>query len=201
MDYHSRFSMTFTGLKKGDEIAFLNMFDHHLGLHVQQLMQMVIDDEDYIEESLDHYAAAHSGCTFHQRGDRSLQVTTNDVAWYFDNNVHENDYIPQDYELIKFDGFVNQLLRKNKNQKNYFSPHHEFLRNWLVDYSDCSDKEITQKINQFQQDEFDFYQQALKNDELETEIDTEETEQSLQSNSSNVINLDAFRKNAKPAKE
>ena len=204
MDYHSRFSMTLTGLKKGDELAFLNMFDHHLSLHVQQLMQMAIDDDDLVDESLNDYNATHENCAFHQRGDRSVQATMNDVTWYFDCDVHENGYIPQDFELIKFDAFVNQLLRKHKNKKEYFSPHHEFLRNWLVNYSGLNDETITDKINQFKQDEAAFFAQEREHAD---DINVEKAEQTLPSslsnvsNASNVVCLDAFRKNTKPAKE
>ncbi|MGJ8692647.1 MAG: DUF6933 domain-containing protein [Thalassotalea sp.] len=204
MDYHSRFSMTLTGLKKGDEIAFLNMFDHHISLHVQQLMQMAIDDDDLVEESLNNYNATHDNCAFHQRGDRSVQATINDVSWYFDSEVHENGYTPQDFELIRFDAFVNQLLRKHKNQKEYFSPHHEFLRNWLENYSGLNDETITDKINQFKQDESVFFEQESEHAE---DINIEAAEQKLAnsvsnvSSTSNVVCLDAFRKNAKAPKE
>jgi hypothetical protein len=207
MDYHSRFSMTLTGLKKGDDLAFLNMFDHHLSLHVQQLMQMAIDDDDLVEESFHYYNATHDNCAFHQRGDRSVQATMNDVTWYFDCDVHENGYIPQDYELIKFDAFVNQLLRKNKNKKDYFSPHHEFLRNWLRNYSGLNEETITDKINQFKQDESVFFEQEREHTE---NSHIEAREQTLPnnvsnvrnvSNTSNVVCLDAFRKNTKSPKE
>ena len=191
MDCHTRFSMTLTKLKKGDELAFLNMFDHHLSLHVQQLMQMAIDDDDEIEESLNYYNTTQHNCAFHQRGDRSVQATINDVSWYFDNEVHENGHMPEDYELIKFDAFVNQLLRKHKNQQEYFSPHHEFLQNWLVNYSSLNTQTINKKINQFKQDESIFYQQEHANG-MEIEL----KEQTLPTDLSNVVCLDTFRKNA-----
>jgi len=194
MEFNSRFSMTFTGLKKGDEIAFLNMFEHHLSLHVNELMQSVIDDVDDLEDSLAHYDAAHFSSAFHQRGDRSVQATLNDVAWHIDCQAHDNGYLPEDYALIKFDAFVNQLLRKNRTRKDYFQPNHEFLSAWLNEYSEFSKTDISNKIKTFKKQESSLRRQEYAIDVIKENSENNISKGNISFIASNIVSLDSFRK-------
>ncbi|MBU2871112.1 hypothetical protein [Colwellia sp. E2M01] len=202
MDCHSRFSMTFSGIKKGDELAFLNMFEHHITLHITQMMSVFADipgavEEDVTDEifdSIECYNNMHTNCAFHQRGDRSVQATLNDVVWHFEQQAHEFGYIAEDFGLIKFDDFINQMLRKNKSDKQYFSPHHRFLKAWLTDYTDNNTQEIARKITDFKAIERSIYQEIKEHIEYAEHItqnkqDVENTE----AIPDNVISLDSYR--------
>ena len=153
MDYHSRFSITLSGLKKGDQYAFLNMFEHHLNVHIHELMQVVCDSSGDIQKSLAQYNKAHDSCAFHQRGDRSVQSTLNDVVWHFKESSHTQGAVPEGVDLIGFDAFVNDLLRKHKTEKEYFYPRRKFLHAWLAEYGEMTKAQADKKIQQLKDQE------------------------------------------------
>ena len=182
MDYQSRFSITLSGLKKGDEREFLNLFEHHLKCHVMELIPQVCFDEKMIDSSIEHYFAAHEQSFFYQRSDRSVQAHINDVAWHFDSHVHREGEIPVEVELIGFDCFMNQMFRKKKGDKDYFQPQDEFLKNWLIDYAQIDENEVdhlisvwTNKKQEISREKFDALEpqimlEAKKNAELKKSI-------------------------------
>lgn len=205
MDYHSRFAITLTGIKKGAQYDFLNMFDHHLNVHINEIMLLETDNSPTIDASLEHYCKQHNSCAFHQRGDRSVQSHINDVVWHFERSVDEIGDVPTDVDLIGFDAYVNHILRKRKGEKDYFNPQHAFLHHWLMQYADLSESQADQHINVLKEQERAEYQvrhhmmSALADDVLSQPIpehvaipnDTNKQDRDL----SNVVCLDTFRKN------
>lgn len=205
MDYHSRFSMTFSGLKKGDQYPFLNMFEHHLNVHIHELMQVVCDSygdsSEDIQNSIEEYNNAHDSCAFHQRGDRSVQSTLNDVAWHFKESSNTLGAVPEGVDLIGFDAFVNDLLRKHKTEKKYFYPRHKFLHAWLAEYGEMTKAQADKKIQQLKDQERAEHQMRYNtmpepNAEQNTgpsveALSAENTEQV--SDLSNVVFIDAFK--------
>lgn len=138
MDMHTRFSITLTGVKKGDDAGFLTMLEHHLIVHVDELMTKVDATPSAIEASLHKYEQIHSSRAFYLRGDRSVQATINDVIWHFRQHAQDIGKVPTGVDLISQDVFANQLLRTHKDKKHYFNPHHAFLHYWLVHYAGYS---------------------------------------------------------------
>lgn len=229
MDYHTRFSVSLTGIKKADENEFIAMFTHHLILHAQELMQLLVMHKTESElqkadveitNSLALFLKENSSSIFHQRGDRSAQATINDVACFFNSDANNIGYVMEDFQLIKFDSFVNQQLRKNKGQKDYFCPHHEFLRFWLSNYTDDTSNIINEKITQLEQLDRELLQEEF--DSLDEELDITDSDEpdeedvlyemelvgkklkSLSQNNvinesdeSNVVCFETFRKNSK----
>ena len=61
MDYQTRFSIILSALKKGDDLSFLNSLEHHLTIHVQQMMTAVNANPQTINTSLERYRHQHHG--------------------------------------------------------------------------------------------------------------------------------------------
>ncbi len=203
MDYHSRFTITLTGLKKGDELPFLNLFEHHLMVHVHEVMALlanniadcVDENAQAIENSLELYTNHHHSCAFYQRGDRSVQSHINDVLWHFEYAVDEIGEIPLGVDLIGFDVSVNRLLRKRQADKDYFYPQHEFLHDWLTHYGECSESEADSFIEGLKaQERAEFQDRFGGIEDLELQ-DEPLISSDIHSNKiDNVISLDLYRK-------
>ncbi|OUS25998.1 hypothetical protein A9Q99_19670 [Gammaproteobacteria bacterium 45_16_T64] len=182
MDYQTRFSITLSALKKGDDQSFLNSLEHHLTVHIHEMMIAVNASPQTIEASLERYLHQHQGCAFYLRGDRSVQAHINDVAWHFRHWVEDWRRVPTGVDLIGLDIFVNQLLRKRKAEKNYFTPQHEFLHAWLIHYGEYCTAQADECIDRLKAKErADF---AARHPDLVTPTE----------HADNVISLDAHRK-------
>lgn len=138
MDYHTRFSITLSGLKKGDDSTFMNSLEHHLAVHVHEMMTSINADSKAIEMSLERYRHKHNSCAFYMRGERSVQAHINDVVWHFNRLADNSGEVPIEVNLISFDVFMNEFLRKRKSEKDYFTPHYEFLHKWLRSFGEYS---------------------------------------------------------------
>lgn len=209
MDYQTRFSITLSALKKGDEASFLNNFEHHLTVHVHEMMTSVNADAHAIDISLERYRHLHNSRAFYLRGDRSVQAHINDVVWHFrhwvdnssDDCFNNLGGVPTGVDLIGQDVFANQLLRKRKAEKNYFTPQREFLHTWLRHYGEYNTAQADACIDSLNAKErADF---AARHPDLIASSDlmpaSEKTAPSLPSDAhtdfgNNVISLDAYRK-------
>ena len=204
MEYESRFAMTFTGLKKGDTQAFLNMFKQHLSFHIHELLPLVLSDPRQLDSSVDLYYQLHHSNVFYQRGDRSVQSHINDVAWHIEMTADEMGELPAGIDLIGFDSYINHTLRSHKGGKDYFVPQQAFLHQWLCEYSSCSRAQADQKIKALQEQEKARYQ-AMHNSMFDVFTDnataemealiTELDDMNVKHNhENNVIQVDFSRK-------
>ena len=195
MDYQTRFSITLPALKKGDDTSFLNNFEHHLTVHIHEMMTSINTDSQAIDTSLERYRHQHHSRVFYQRGDRSVQAHINDVAWHFRRWADDSGNVPTGVDLIGHDVFANQLLRQRKAEKTYFSPQREFLHAWLRHYGEYNTAQADVCIDSLQAKErADF---AARHPDLIRP--KEPTEPSCLTGahtalSNNVIALDAYRK-------
>ena len=187
MDYHTRFSITLSALKKGDDSSFMNSFEHHLTVHVHEMMTAINVDSQAIDARLKRYRHQHNRCAFYLRGDRSVQAHVNDVAWHFRRWIDDWEDVPTGIDLIGFDVFTNKILRKRKGEKDYFIPQHEFLHAWLRNYGEYNTAKADACIDGLRAKErADF---AARYPELNHSSDPTDTPCS-----NNVIALDAYRK-------
>ena len=145
MDCQTRFSITLSELKKGDDHSFINVFEEHLTVHVHQMMTAINADSKAIERSLENYSHQHNSCAFFLCDDKSMQSTINDAAWHFHRKVDESGHFSIKVDLISLDFVLNRQLRESKFRKTYLSkhldffyPHYEFLHAWLRQYGECS---------------------------------------------------------------
>jgi hypothetical protein len=195
MDYQSRFSITLSELKKGDDSSFLNDLEHHLTVHVHETMTAINADSETIDTSLDIYRHQHHSRAFYLRGDRSVQAHINDVAWHFGRWADEMGGVPTEVDLISFDVFANQMLRKRKAEKDYFTPQREFLRGWLTHYGAHSTAEADECIDRLnakeRADSAARYPASMPSIENKGASLPSEAHPEL---GSNVISLDAYRK-------
>jgi len=212
MDCQTRFSITLSALKKGDESAFLNNLEHHLTAHIIEMMSATNANPQAIDTSLERYRQQHNSCAFYLRGDRSVQAHINDVVWHFrrwtDDCGYSSGEVPTGVDLIAQDAFVNQLLRKLKPEKDYVYPQREFLHAWLRRYGEYSTAEADESIDHLKAKERAEF--AARHPELMASRDlipstnsnpaSESSDHSEPSDvrtdfGSNVISLDAYRKN------
>ena len=194
MDYQSRFSITLSGLKKGDKSAFLNKLEHHLMVHVHETMTLVADHPQTIIDSLENYTQQQNGYAFYQRGAHSVQTHINDVFWHFERSAEETGEVLQNVDLIGFDAYVNRILRNRKGEKDYFYPQHKFLRSWLIHYGQCTKAEADQHIDSLQAQER-AEAQSLFGDITELPLPTETQNISdVDFDNTNVVSLDDYRK-------
>ena len=134
MDYNTRFSITLSELKKGDYANFIKSFEHHLFVHVYELLMKIGLTKPDIDQSIKAFQERQNEVAYLQRGDRSVQATINDVVSLFRDYADGIGQVPTGADLISQDVFVNQLLRKPKWADDYFYPHHHFLHQWLLHY-------------------------------------------------------------------
>jgi len=196
MDYQTRFSITLTDLKKGDDGDFLDMFELHLIVHIHELMTRIDTEPQVIKASIANYRAQQDSRQFYLRGDRSVQSHLNDVAWHFRHHTSTIGAVPAGVDLISQDVFANQLLRKRKNEKNYYSPHHEFLHQWLHHYAQHSDAQATACIDTLKAKErleFSKRHPELFATEYVTQNQDNSQDTTCYQSMSNVVSLDAFR--------
>lgn len=194
MDYETRFSITLSGLKKGDDPAYLTTLEHHLIVHLHELMTAAGIGPEAIDASIERYEQRHCHRAFYLRGDRSVQAHINDVAWHFRRWVEDIGNVPTDAELIGQDVFVNHLIRKRKADKSYFFPQREFLRNWLNRYGDYSTSQTEGLIDNLKSNERAEF--AARHPELVPPSELSELSRPPKApagTSNNVISLDAYR--------
>ncbi len=193
MDCKSRFSITLTGIKKGDDMAFLNAFEHHLTAHVHEIMALASANIDAIDDSLERYYQQHNSCKFYQRGDASVQAHINDVIWHFRSVADEQRTLPSGVDLITHDVFVNKLLRKRKAEKKYFEPQYEFLFGWLKQYGQYNSAQTDQYMEYYRAKERATF--AAKYPGLaQGNRAPNNSVAGISSDADNVISLDTYRK-------
>lgn len=199
MDYNTRFSISLSELKKGDPDDFINRLEHHLIVHVHELMRNIDADNNTIENSIYEYQKQYSNLTYYARGDRSVQSNINDVVWHFRQHTSEIDAVPTGVHLISQDVFVNHTLRKRKTDKEYFYPHHEFLRQWLIHFAHQSEQEAHEGVtllHEREKSEVASRHPALFEGVSETprNLSCANTEAMRPNRASNVVYLEDFRK-------
>ena len=171
MDYHSRFAMTFTCLKKGDDSAFLQMFQQHLNFHIHELLPQVLPDPGVIHTSFEQYRQVHAEHVFYRRGDRSVQGHINDVSWHIEMTADEMGELPTGINLIAFDCYINNTIRNSKGKKGYFIPLQDFLHQWLYRFAGFSQAQADKLIKELQKKEKARYQ-AMHNSMCDIVADT-----------------------------
>lgn len=146
MDYNTRYCMTMLAPKKGDVSSFLNDFEGHLYLNIMGVTaphNMVVKD---IAESLEACHELGNCAVFYQRNDRSAQAHMNDVSWHLQRQCYEDFMLEEEEDLLDFNLFTGEILRKMKGQKDYFYPVQAFLLQWLNAYSRDPEKIITPNL-------------------------------------------------------
>lgn len=148
MDYETRFAICLTGVIKGNDPLFMQMFEHHLFVHVKVLMSSMYAREDMIDNSIERYVNTHQQVRFCRRGDRSMQRHINEAFWQFE--LATDDYIghlPTGAELISVDDHINEMIKGRNNRKEYFIPKEDFLRRWLEYYTSVPSDKLPQLFN------------------------------------------------------
>jgi len=193
MDYQTRFSITLSALKKGDDVAFTTAFEHNLLVHIYEMMRSVDADLQGIGTSIERYGHHHQNCIFYLRGDRSVQAHINDVLWHFRNGVDNRGGILTGADLIALDTYVNQIMRKRKGEKDYFYPQREWLHAWLRHYGGHTTAQADACIDELKAKErADFA--ARHPGLIPPNREMESTVPSAEPDLSNVISIDAYRK-------
>lgn len=136
MDYHTRYCLLFPAGKKGDEIAFLNAFEEQL----KASFRYWIDQSNLTQEEASDYIAGYDrqtqNCAFYQRGDRSAQTHLNEVVWYLKGVCEQQGEVSDRMDCLKFGVTASNILRKRKEDKDYFRAHEKFFEFWLNHFGD-----------------------------------------------------------------
>lgn len=138
MDYHSRYCVVFPAAKKGDDITCLNRFETNLKANFRYWVDNIATtekiDQTKATECIAQYNAAVSGCTFHQRSDRSVQAHMKEVVWHLQGICEERGPITERLDCLMFDVIASQILRKRANEKDYFQANEAFYAYWLATF-------------------------------------------------------------------
>jgi hypothetical protein len=189
MDHNARFTITLTGIKKGDYKSFLAQFEIHLKVQLWELLATVLNNKKQVTDSIDDYFSNFRQCIFYARGDRSVQAHINDVAWHFQNYYDSPNEIPVGEELLSFDNFANELLRKTKTHPDYFIPEVNFLHRALIEVAQISQANASKVIDQFKLQRREEFKAKM----LLAESETLSPASNAKSNN-NVISLEKYRK-------
>lgn len=190
MDHHARFTITLADIKKGDHKSFLAQFEVHLKIQLWELLSAVLDDKKKITEAINEYFSSFNQCIFYARGDRSVQAHINDVAWYFENYSTSSNCMPAGEELLDFDNFANELLRKTKIQPDYFVPEVNFLHRALIEIAQVPQTDAERFIEE---------SQSQRREEFKAQLTRSEAEHITQYGNvtdgvNNIISLDKYKK-------
>ncbi len=136
MHVNTRYAMVFCDLKKGETSSFLGLLVERLFNNMQFFgEEFEMCDEESFHQMLQVFLGFHSSPYFCQRGDRSVQSHINDVAWQFEDRVYEVGSLPNNHEQAgSFDEWMNSLLRKTKQHRDYFYPDEEMFLEWISHY-------------------------------------------------------------------
>lgn len=130
MEWQSRYFMVFCGLPRKEFEHFPETFADRLWREAASLCQL----DDAQTERLVALADIISETQHYQTGsDRSVQAHINDVAWQLKSMAEEIGYLPESPEdAFGFGVEINEMLRKRKEDKDYFTPIEVFRDFWLA---------------------------------------------------------------------
>lgn len=84
---------------------------------------------------IDEFMAQTADIFLCQRSDRSVQAHINDVVSQFTETVDASGYVPDNEgEMLNFSRYINSVLRKIKQNKNYSQPDEQMLLFWLQQF-------------------------------------------------------------------
>lgn len=129
----SRYSILFVDVKKQDTKSFFVLFLQRLLSEMSCLCQL---DEAQLKSMLDKLTD-HTKFTLCQNSNRSVQTHISDVIWHFKNQINKADRLPQnDDEIFASGCFVNSLLRKTHQDRDYFVPEDRMIKFWNESFVD-----------------------------------------------------------------
>lgn len=135
MDYQSRYSVMFPAGKKGDDIAFLNSFETNLKASFRYWVDNAQMDQSEATKYIEQYNATINTCTFHLRGDRSVQAHINEVVWHLQVLCERQGDITESLDCLLFSVAAAKILRKRNGEKEYFQADEVFFAYWLKTFS------------------------------------------------------------------
>ncbi|USD64500.1 hypothetical protein [Vibrio sp. SCSIO 43136] len=140
----TRYAMVFVGLKKGSWVEFTQQFTERLFYNMQFFGEAFdLCDEQGIGNMLANFISIHHPPHFCQRGDRSVQSHINELAWQFEDRVHEIGCLPDGPEqTATFDEWANSMIRSTKNHKGYFHPDEEMFIIWMQSYRGLEESQV-----------------------------------------------------------
>ena len=149
MDYHSRYCIMFPAGKKGDDIEFLNSFEALLKANFRYWVDKNEMDQNEASQYIEQYDACINTCTFHQRGDRSVQAHMKEVVWHLQTLVERQGSISERLDCLLFSVAAAGIYRKRKGEKDYFQADQAFFTHWLKTFSPQVITNNVINLNQF----------------------------------------------------
>ena len=149
MDYHSRYCIMFPAGKKGDDIEFLNSFEALLKANFRYWVDKNEMDQNEASQYIEQYDACINTCTFHQRGDRSVQAHMKEVVWHLQTLVERQGSISERLDCLLFSVAAAGIYRKRKGEKDYFQADLAFFTHWLKTFSPQVITNNVINLNQF----------------------------------------------------
>ena len=144
MEANTRFSVILTAMSKGNPDVFIERFKSRL---LDQLFGFALQSGVLAEEQfamfIDEFMAQTADIFLCQRSDRSVQAHINDVVWHFIQTVNANGCVPDNEgEMLHFSNYVNRILRKTKQSRDYTQPDEEMLLFWLQQFCGFTPEQI-----------------------------------------------------------
>ena len=129
----SRYSILFVDVKKQNTTSFFALFVQRLLSEMTCLCEL---DEIRLKLMLNNLTDL-TKFTLCQNSNRSVQAHINDVIWHFKNQIDNADRLPKnDDEMFASGCFVNRLLRKTNQDKDYFIPEDRMINFWSESFLD-----------------------------------------------------------------
>ncbi len=129
----SRYSILFVDVKKQNTTSFFLQFLQRLLSEMSCLCKL---DETQLMSMLDN-VTDHAKFALCQSSNRSVQAHINDVIWHFKEQINKADRLPKnDDEMFASGCFVNRLLRKTNQDKDYFIPEDRMINFWSESFLD-----------------------------------------------------------------
>jgi hypothetical protein len=129
MEARSRYAMVLTGLVKADFTQFPERFHDRLWREAVSLCQLEQSESDKLRVLVDWLCEEIRICP---GSDRSVQAHINEIARELKYLAGEIGYLPEDEQgEFAFGLRVNQVLRKTREETEYFYPLEVFRDFWL----------------------------------------------------------------------
>ncbi len=144
MEVNTRFSVILTAMPKGNPDAFIDRFKPRL---LDQLfgfaLQSGVLEEEQFAMFINEFMAQTADIFLCQRSDRSVQAHINDVVWHFTETVKASGYVPDNEgEMLHFSSYINRILRKTKQSRDYSQPDEEMLLLWLQQFCGITPEQV-----------------------------------------------------------
>ncbi|EAW2474456.1 hypothetical protein L2D25_26465 [Salmonella enterica subsp. enterica serovar Muenchen] len=135
LDYHTRQVHIIQGVRKGDSRDFIQRLRHRLICAAAvECGEYRLLSAQHLENGIAEFDRQHATVCFLVRSDRSCNQHIAQAVDEYRYLVNRAGRSPDDSEGLQVDTDLNHMLRKTRQDSDYFYPVQRMVARWLADY-------------------------------------------------------------------